>query len=781
MSNQLSAQNPKVEKAYLALGDGAWVGDAWVVKDCPICGEQYSFHFIGLTGLWKCNSCDATGDYDKLKHIAKDDLFLMGKLAEMINPTAPEGLIQIGAYMPPKRLFVCGTGYKTLDEQMGGLYEGEVTIVSGKRASGKCFGKGTKIVMFDGTLKNVEDILIGDQVMGIDSKPRNVLALSSGVGNMYRVRQTKGIDYVVTVNHVLCLKHKDANKKGFVEDVEISVEKYLKQNKTWKSLAYGYRKGVEFEERIILIDPYFLGVWLGDGTADSIAITTADKEVVKYFTNYAESISHFVKIKSDKGKAKTYQISGHAYADDVVEEYAKVKAKINKYGWSRTISTSGFSRETGVSTSTLDVWSKKKYFQKLVSHYELNPEEINTDFIKERKIKGKLIEWFSEYGLMRNKHIPDDYLYNSRSVRLKLLAGILDADAFLYGNCYDIVQKNKTLAYQIKYLANSLGLRCSIAETRKKCCNNGVWGTYYRMSISGDIQSIPVIVERRKPFIKPRINEWETKIRVEPEGIGEYFGFEVDGDHKFFLEDFTVTHNSTITGEIALNAVEQGAKVCFYSGELNAGMFQNWILSQAAGERYMEAYTDRFGVTRFYPCEYAVARIKTWLLNKFVLYDNSIKKSSERNAILERFQQAKKYFGCTLFFVDNLMTARYTKDGERDYYRQQSNFVGELVDFAHQENCHVILVAHPKKGDTGDDNENVAGLSDITNRASNVLTVYRQTPKEKFENGMDTILTLSKNRNYGALAKIGFNFDATSRRLIPADGEYVDRYGWEDL
>ena len=62
-----------------------------------------------------------------------------------------------------------------------------------------------------------------------------------------------------------------------------------------------------------------------------------------------------------------------------------------------------------------------------------------------------------------------------------------------------------------------------------------------------------------------------------------------------------------------------------------------------------------------------------------------------------------------------------------------------------------------------------------------MLTVYRQTPKEKMENGMDTVLTLSKNRNYGALAKIGFNFDAVSRRLIPASGEYIERYGWEDL
>lgn len=31
---------------------------------------------------------------------------------------------------------------------------------------------------------------------------------------------------------------------------------------------------------------------------------------------------------------------------------------------------------------------------------------------------------------------------------------------------------------------------------------------------------------------------------VEPGGTGEYFGFEVDGDHRYLLDDFTVTHNS---------------------------------------------------------------------------------------------------------------------------------------------------------------------------------------------------------------------------------------------
>jgi len=236
---------------------------------------------------------------------------------------------------------------------------------------------------------------------------------------------------------------------------------------------------------------------------------------------------------------------------------------------------------------------------------------------------------------------------------------------------------------------------------------------------------------------------------------------------------------STIAGQFALNVINAGGRVCFYSGELNAGMFQSWTVSQAAGSAYMNKYIDPFGADRYTVDAFIEQRIKSWLKDRLILYDNSIKRASERNSILERFLTAKKYYGCNVFFVDNLMTAKYTKDGERDYFRQQSNFAGELVDFAHQEHAHVILLAHPKKGDTGDDNDNVAGLSDITNRASNVFTIHRLTPDERKREDFDSLVTISKNRNYGALAKLGFNFDIASKRFIPISGTVIERYGWE--
>jgi hypothetical protein len=59
-----------------------------------------------------------------------------------------------------------------------------------------CLGYGTKVMMADGSLKVVEDIKAGDQVMGPDSKPRNVLRTTTGLDTLYQVNQTNGDSYV---------------------------------------------------------------------------------------------------------------------------------------------------------------------------------------------------------------------------------------------------------------------------------------------------------------------------------------------------------------------------------------------------------------------------------------------------------------------------------------------------------------------------------------------------------------------------------------------------------
>ena len=45
--------------------------------------------------------------------------------------------------------------------------------------------------MYDGTIKKVQNIVVGDILMGDDSTPRNVLTLARGRETMYTIREKK--------------------------------------------------------------------------------------------------------------------------------------------------------------------------------------------------------------------------------------------------------------------------------------------------------------------------------------------------------------------------------------------------------------------------------------------------------------------------------------------------------------------------------------------------------------------------------------------------------------
>ena len=53
----------------------------------------------------------------------------------------------------------------------------------------------------------VQDIKIGDKVMGDYSIARNVLSLGRGRDTMYEVISTKGESYIVNSEHILSLKY----------------------------------------------------------------------------------------------------------------------------------------------------------------------------------------------------------------------------------------------------------------------------------------------------------------------------------------------------------------------------------------------------------------------------------------------------------------------------------------------------------------------------------------------------------------------------------------------
>lgn len=130
------------------------------------------------------------------------------------------------------------------------------------RASGKCMSANTLVVMYDGSLKKIQDIEVGDKVMGVDSTPRIVLQLHKGVAPMYRVQQSKGMIYEVNEGHLLCCYY-----NGYFIDVEVDV--VCRQQKDIRKLFLGYKvKNIgeevpEFDYSSLKIEPIGEGKYYG--------------------------------------------------------------------------------------------------------------------------------------------------------------------------------------------------------------------------------------------------------------------------------------------------------------------------------------------------------------------------------------------------------------------------------------------------------------------------------------------------------------------------------------
>ena len=391
-----------------------------------------------------------------------------------------------------------------VDAMLGALVEFDRVLGVAPTGSGKCLGRGTPVLMFDGTTRPVETIKVGDRLMGPDSTDRRVRSVCRGREPLYRVVPLKGAPYVVNASHILSLritglglKHiTDANGQRYRtgEIAELTVRDYLRSSATFHHCAKGWRVGVEFapaDPLPALLPPYLLGLWLGDGHSNGPSISKPDPEIEEYVGRFIHT--HGLTLRKYEGKT----------------------------------------------CPTLNITAMPRW---------AGPAEGGNPV--QRLLR--------EYGLLGNKHIPHPYKTASRADRLQLLAGLIDSDgAVAHGGC-DWITSRERLAQDFAYVARSLGFAAYMHPCRKSC-QNGFTGDYYRVSVSGDLSVVPTRIARKRFAPRRQIKDvLVTGIRVEPMGEGEYFGFELDGDGRFLLGDFTVTHNTVMAGEITRRCLPFG-------------------------------------------------------------------------------------------------------------------------------------------------------------------------------------------------------------------------------
>lgn len=401
------------------------------------------------------------------------------------------------------------TGLSHLDELMGGgLAKGELGILLALPKGFKCHTPDTKVMTYDGSTKKIKDVRVGDLLMGDDSTPRRVLQTGSGYGPMYKVSQSNGDDYTVTADHVLCLQRLEhtvpSHSRYYCEQIrEVTAEDYSKQAAGFQRHWKGYKVGVDFPEQEVPLDPYFVGLWLGDGSVRSASVTVGDTDV--------ETI-----------------------------EYLQAFAKKNKMRLRRE-------ERKGAKCST--------YYLTQGGRWKKNP----------------ILNALRSIGLSspHKKHIPSLYKLNSREVRLSLLAGLIDSDGH-YNKRKGFIFSNSTkqLCDDTCWLARSLGLKAYVRKHNYTM--NGVVGESFRTFIQGKISEVPVRLPRKKAPDSPKAS-LRTTTKVTPVGDGEWFGVSLDGNQRYLLADFTVTHNSGTMLNFSYQAVSfrGGQNVLYITLELS--------------------------------------------------------------------------------------------------------------------------------------------------------------------------------------------------------------------
>lgn len=190
---------------------------------------------------------------------------------------------------------------------------------------------------------------------------------------------------------------------------------------------------------------------------------------------------------------------------------------------------------------------------------------------------------------------------------------------------------------------------------------------------------------------------------------------------------------SQLLGQVMLSAMEQGEKVCIASMEMKPGRTLQRMVRQALGTSQ--------------PAPEDVKRFLNFIDGKMWFFD--FVGETKTDSLLEIFSYARKRFGVSQFVVDNLMML----DASEEDLDRQSQTVKKLMLFKSENDCHIHLVAHARKGNDearAPRKMDVKGSGNIVNQADNVFSVWRNKAKED-GNGTpsdpDAMLYVDKQRN----------------------------------
>ena len=374
----------------------------------------------------------------------------------------------------------------------------------------ECFAPNTKVRMADMSIKEIKDIKVGDFVMGTNGATK-VTAIHKGIDTMYDVVTGKK-QKVFTCNsqHLILQKsaHSTVYKWEHCEDI--------------KRGAYTFTSRSILENNYIpSIDPYFFGLWLGNGFSREAIVVCNENDLptINWLKSYGENLGDKVTLRKRTGIVQ-------------VEYSVHSKGKSLKCGIRKQLESYGF-----LLSKTVD-----------------NAERTYKD-----------------------KVIPSCFMRMSVARRLALLAGLIDSDGMYVksGNNYKyrIEMARKELMLNIYDLVASLGYYPTWYETEHT--TSGVTRKYYRVDFFGS-RDIPCLLQRKQYKRDP----YENKLpcRIVKKGEGEYVGITVDaGDHLFVLANGVIVHNCQDLTPLQWRAIYtffRDVKHLYVAGDPNQSLYR---------------------------------------------------------------------------------------------------------------------------------------------------------------------------------------------------------------
>lgn len=410
------------------------------------------------------------------------------------------------------------TGISGIDELTdGGLSRGELGVILAPYGIGKAQPLSSKILTPNGW-KFMGDISIGDYVMGSNGKKQKVLGVyPQGVRPIYDVYFSDGTktqcdeEHLWAVNKFYRRNRKIKGKWSPNYDFEVLPLSKIKDNLEIKTKKQSFKnylipqiKPIDFEFQTIPLDPYVLGVMLGDGSInESVSFDTKDDDIIDYVSEfYGEdniSIKEYFRDVKDEG--------------DIVTKTKSIKR--------------------------VRLLKSKNIFESL-GLFKTNS---------------------------KTKFIPKNYLYNSIWVREKVLQGLIDTDGWIDGQLVGYSTVSEQLMLDVRELVLSLGGTCNVKEKVVKYLykSNESLRKSYTLHISfPDNGIIPSLCGRKISRFKYRTkydkNKFITDVKYSHDEEAQCIYVEND-DHLYVTDDFILTHNTTILTKISNTAYNMGYNV----------------------------------------------------------------------------------------------------------------------------------------------------------------------------------------------------------------------------